>query len=229
MQHKKKRDLETPDQNWLVSYSDMMTLLLYIFVILYAMCVSNQGKVTQTIRSFYTAFEDRSIISIFDSSSGTPVNGLSIGNDYDSYNQINKYIKENNLESKVAVKRGSNGITLEIQDEILFDPGSAVIKPENIDILDKISDMLKKLSNNIIIEGHTDNQPINTGYYSSNWELSSDRAIKVLRYFTDKKGLIPERFQATGYGQYKPIADNNTPEGRQKNRRVDIIIVENNE
>lgn len=224
MQLKKKRDLENPDENWLVSYSDMMTLLLYIFVILYAMAVTNEGKVTQTIRSFYTAFEDRNIISIFDSSSGEPVNGLSIGNDYDSYNQINKFIKENNLGSKVAVKRGSSGITLEIQNEILFDPGSAVIKPENIEILSKISVMLKKLSNNVIIEGHTDNIPINTGYYSSNWELSSDRAVKVLRYFTDSCGLIPERFQATGYGQYKPIADNNTPEGRQKNRRVDIII-----
>lgn len=224
MQHKKKRNLETPDENWLVSYSDMMTLLLYLFVILYAMAVLNEGKVKQTMSAFYSAFSSGSGISMFDKSD---IGGIPISNG-SAYAQISKYIKDNNLDGNVTVKKQGNGICLELQEKILFDPGSADIKLENREVLDKISILLKKLPNDIIVEGYTDNQPINSGYYQSNWELSSDRAVKILRYFTDIDGLKPERFEAVGYGQYKPIADNGTLEGRQKNRRVDIVIVENN-
>ncbi len=222
--------METPAENWLVSYADMMTLLLYLFVILYAMAVLNQGKVKQTLESFYNTFSSGTRISLFDTSDigGVPMSGTQSDNGSPTYDQVDKYVKDSNLEGKVSVKKQSNGISLELQEKILFDPGSATIKPENIGVLDKISVLLKSLPNNIIVEGYTDNRPINSGYYQSNWELSSDRAVKILRYFTDEKGLKPEKFQVAGYGEYKPIADNNTPEGRQKNRRVDIIIVENN-
>lgn len=229
MRHRKKRSLDEPDQNWLVSYSDMMTLLLFIFVILYCLAVQNQGRVNEALQSFYGAFAGGNRASVFDSSNlgSIPVKGQA-GSEDSIYSDVNKYIEKNNLKGKVNVQEKDNGISLELQENILFDPGSALIKPENTGVLDKIGELLKTLSNDIIIEGYTDDRPIDSGYYQSNWELSSDRAVKILRYFTDTAGLKPERFQAVGYGQYKPIADNRTAEGRRKNRRVDIIIIENN-
>ena len=112
---------------------------------------------------------------------------------------------------------------------MLFDLGKADLKPESIKVLDIISTLIPSISNEIMVQGHTDNIPISSGTYKSNWELSTARAITVLRYFIETKGFDPTRFSATGYGEYKPLVDNSTEENRAINRRVDILIVQQKE
>jgi chemotaxis protein MotB len=111
-----------------------------------------------------------------------------------------------------------------LNNAILFDSGKADIKTDNDETLDKLGNILGSLDNYIRVEGHTDNIPIHTSVYPSNWELSSARAASVVRLFIDE-GISPEKVVAVGYGEYKPVADNSTAEGRAKNRRIDIIVL----
>lgn len=119
------------------------------------------------------------------------------------------------------------GLVLRFLASVFFDSGQAKLRPEAYPILDKVALFLKKNvpDRNISIEGHTDNEPIKHSGWKSNWELSTARALSVLHYLVDKGGVKAERIQATGFGEYKPIASNLTKEGRQKNRRVEIVIL----
>jgi chemotaxis protein MotB len=141
------------------------------------------------------------------------------------HKKVKEFVKENGLEAKISIKEDVRGVIIELQEKILFDSGQAVIKSGSLPLLNKITDLLGQFPNEIIVEGHTDNVPINRGYYQTNWELSADRAVKVTRYLTEKQSLTPGRIQAVGCGEFRPIASNNSPEGRQKNRRVNILIV----
>jgi chemotaxis protein MotB len=114
---------------------------------------------------------------------------------------------------------------IQLRDNILFETSSSALRSDSKAVLDKISDLIGTLPNNIIIEGHTDNRPINTSKFPSNWELSVDRAVNVVRYFVEAKGLEASRFSAAGYGQFQPIAPNDSAENMAKNRRVNILIM----
>lgn len=268
-----KKELENTEDNWLISYSDMMTLLLFLFIILYAMSVQKQGDnqikaessptVSVSGSSSQSSVDEKSAYYYIDKSSSSKnsvskstvskkstasestatkstvskssTNKVSVSKGTanqssagkkPTYNEVESFVESNSLKSNVSVKQVETGIVFDIQAEVLFDEGSSQIKPESYAILDKISKYIGSLSNDIIIAGHTDNQAVETANYQSNWELSCDRATKVLRYFTDTQKLAPQRFQAVGYGGYRPIADNSTAGGRQQNRRVEVIIVE---
>jgi chemotaxis protein MotB len=119
------------------------------------------------------------------------------------------------------------GLVITFVADVLFDSGKAKIKSEAYPILDKVAVVLKKNvpQLNVGIEGHTDNQPIKFSGWKSNWELSTARALSVLHYLVDQKGIIPERLSAMGYGEYSPVASNDTKEGRQMNRRVEVVIL----
>jgi chemotaxis protein MotB len=139
---------------------------------------------------------------------------------------------QNKLKGEIAAKQVSvgmeeRGLVITFVDEVLFDSGKAVVKSSAYDVLSRVADILKdKVSGkNIGVEGHTDNVPIKYSGWKSNWELSTARATSVLHYLIDNCGIAPERLQATGYGEYRPVASNLTDEGRQKNRRVEIIIL----
>ena len=124
------------------------------------------------------------------------------------------------------VDLGRSFVTITFKDGILFDSGKADLKPEAISILDKIGIQLAKYPNNRIrFEGHTDNRPINTPQFPSNWELSAARAIAVAKYYINELNFTPSQFSTEGFGEYVPIADNSTAEGRAKNRRVEIKIL----
>ncbi len=129
-------------------------------------------------------------------------------------------------EKGVTVGLEERGLVVTFIAEVLFDSGKAKIRPEAYEVLDKVAKVIneKVADRNIAIEGHTDNEPIKYSGWKSNWELSTARATSVLHYLEDK-GTAPTRLQATGYGEYRPIVSNDTPEGRQKNRRVEIIIL----
>ncbi|MFR9070003.1 MAG: flagellar motor protein MotB [Paraclostridium sp.] len=109
---------------------------------------------------------------------------------------------------------------------MLFDSGRDELKPTSIQALDTITTLVNGMDNDILVEGHTDNVPIHNSRFASNWDLSTARAVSVVSYFVEKKGIKPTRFAVKGYGEFKPLVDNSTPENRAINRRVDILIVD---
>jgi chemotaxis protein MotB len=123
----------------------------------------------------------------------------------------------------VSVKTDLRGVVVTFSDAVLFPSGSADIKSEVFDVLDKLSKVINEVPGRITIEGHTDNVPISGGKYASNWELSTARAGSVLHFFI-AKGLDPNRFSIAGYAEYRALASNETEEGKAKNRRVEIVI-----
>lgn len=130
-------------------------------------------------------------------------------------------------DKQVRLQMMEKGLVVTFVADVLFDSGKAKIKPEAYPILDKVATVLKENvpELNVGIEGHTDNVPIKSSGWKSNWELSTARALSVLHYLAEQKGILPERISAIGYGEYRPVASNDTKEGRQTNRRVEIVIL----
>jgi chemotaxis protein MotB len=139
--------------------------------------------------------------------------------------KIDNYVTENNLEKFVSTKITlKEGLILTFSEKYMFDPGKADIYPEAKEVIKDISKLLVDEPNRISIEGHTDNTPISTTEFPSNWELSTARATKLLRYLLEELRFEPKRLTAAGFGEWHPVVDNDTPENRAKNRRVDIIV-----
>jgi len=125
----------------------------------------------------------------------------------------------------VTVTRKPLWVEVEIKTDILFPSGSAEMQPQAVAILDGIAGILKPLASPIRVEGHTDNRPIRTPQFPSNWELSAARAARIVRLF-EERGIAPERMSVAGQGEYQPVADNATAEGRNRNRRVTLVILD---
>jgi chemotaxis protein MotB len=143
----------------------------------------------------------------------------------DILGKVREYVEENNLQNKIHASLDERGLTIRFLDTALFDLGQADLKPEARAILDNVASILRSLPNPIRVEGHTDNLPINTYRFPSNWELSTARATTVVRYLAEKHGIPPDRLSAAGYGEWRPVAPNDTPEHRAQNRRVDIVVL----
>lgn len=139
--------------------------------------------------------------------------------------QLQSFIQTHNLGKSLAVVENERGLVLHIFDKILFPSGSAVLNEESKELLSKLAVLIKKLPNDIRIEGHTDDIPISSSVYPSNWHLSVARALNTAYYFIDSESLNPDKVSIVGYSKYQPIATNLTPEGREKNRRVDLVII----
>ena len=129
------------------------------------------------------------------------------------------------MKDSVNTQIDERGLVVSLNDTLFFDSGRAEIKPESQKKIIEIGKILNQLGNYMRVEGHTDNVPISNGEFSSNWKLSCARAANVTEFFISNCGIQPQKLSAVGYGEYRPIADNSTEEGRAKNRRVDIIIV----
>lgn len=139
--------------------------------------------------------------------------------------EIEAYARDNGLENEISAEIKANGLNLLITSGILFRPGEADLLPSANQIIDAIFAKLVSYNNKIRVEGHTDNTPIHTVKFPSNWELSTTRSVNVIRHLIENKGFDPYRLSAVGYGEYRPIDTNATPEGRAKNRRVEIIVL----
>ena len=140
--------------------------------------------------------------------------------------QILEKLKDNiDINNSTTVLKEPRGVVIRLNDTMLFDQGSAIIKSEALSTLESISEKLREFDNPILIEGHTDSTPIKNEKYPSNWELSTARATNIISYLVEKQNFPPNRLSAVGYGEYMPVADNNTPQNKAKNRRVDIIIL----
>ncbi len=140
-------------------------------------------------------------------------------------NRINSRLSASKLKASVSMRVDSRGLVLSLGEGGFFDSGSEVIKPDGRILLDTLAESLVPLGNNIRIEGHTDTDPINNSKFDSNWELSEARATGILRYLIGKFDFKPELLSTAGYSQYRPVAPNDSPEGKARNRRVDIVIL----
>jgi chemotaxis protein MotB len=225
---------------WLATFSDTMTLLLTFFILLYSFSTVDASKFKQIAAALQSVLTGKSGDSIIDYNMNygdVPLEGensdksdvpIDKGKEPDTmYEKVKEFVEKNKLDAVVSIKADSRGVIIELRDSVLFDSGSASIKEESKPILEKISGLIATFTNEINVEGHTDNRPIKNYKFESNWELSTARAGCVLRYFVDAKGVNPSRFKASGYGEFRPLVPNDSDEHRALNRRVSILIVAN--
>lgn len=257
MSRKKRKHSNENESSWLLSYADLMTLLLALFVLLYALSKIDMGKFKKLAYSFahniagqttqmsIDDFNGDSSINLDDLGTGDFPTSNSNDGDLESdtgasgqdqpaseatqemYRNVSNFINKSGLSDVAAIKEDNRGVIIEFREKILFDTGKADIKEKGFETLSKVSELIRSIPNKIIVEGHTDNVPIAASDFPSNWELSSARAVKVLRYLIDARKLDPKRFSAIAYGEYQPIVSNDTADGRAQNRRVNILIVTN--
>ena len=141
------------------------------------------------------------------------------------YKKLSEAIKATDSTGRVKVAQGERGVTVSITDTMLFLPGQALVLPEARETLSRVASVLKDFPHQIRIEGHTDNVPIHTKEFATNWELSAARALNITRFLTEGGYLPPERLAASGYGEFHPTVPNDTPEGRWQNRRVEVVVL----
>ncbi len=197
---------------WVVSYADFVTMLLALFMVLYAVLRFDNQKLMELQSRVQKSFNDANVTK------------YQAGN---SNAGLEKYLHENISQSgSVKLIKSDKGLIIRVSSKILFDEGSAVIKPDALKTLNEIVKVLTKIENPVIIEGHTDSTPIKNAKYPSNWELSTARATNIISYMVKTGEISPKRLSAVGYGEYVPLADNNTISGRMLNRRVDIIVLD---
>lgn len=222
-------------ERWIVSYADMVTLLWALFVVLYALSDSNPRKLLVVQQSIDRAF-DVGILSgstgaspVFDGGGGVTPNIAGIKNSQLEAisREVIEFSEANRLGNRVQVRQDANSITISVSDtdNLLFGSGSADLRPGSQLVLDELASIIRGLPNQVRVEGHTDNVPVNSPDFSSNWELSAARSVRVLRYLVEVGGVPAERLSQAGYADTRPIADNATPEGRALNRRADIVIL----
>lgn len=231
MAKKKKHEEHENHERWLVSYADFITLLFAFFVVMYSVSSTNEGKLRAASDSISQAFNPSPIVGMSGSLIRIDPKITSqlpnvIQPDFKVYQRIEDAVRESGeWGDRVQVTLEKRGLVIRVADTVIFDTGKAEIRSEAKEVLGKVGHIMATLNNQVRVEGHTDNVPIKTARYPSNWELSTDRASGIVRYFIDDAKMLPERLSAAGYGEFKPIIGNDTPDGRARNRRVDIVIL----
>ncbi len=240
-------------ERWLITYADLITLLLIFFVVLYAMSQIDIKKYETLSQALQMQFNNAD--SLIEKGSGILDGNMDDPDKYptppptassepspsssaegEARNQeqelqdllkiIQKYVEDNHLEDEVFIVDTPQGISIRLSDLFLFDLGRADLKKPALPILNRLSSLFDKLSSTISIQGHTDNLPIQPGaIFQDNWGLSTGRALSVLRYFVDVKKLEEKKFEVAGYADTRPIASNDKEADRQKNRRVEILVL----
>ncbi|WP_054955420.1 flagellar motor protein MotB [Paenibacillus dakarensis] len=240
---------EHADESWLLPYADLLTLLLALFLVLYAMSATDAKKFQQMSEAFNVALNGGSGVldySKIEPSKSPADNNKSITTipapnpdkkreelmkqeqeDLEKLKkQLDTYIKNNGLTTELSTKLNQSQLMITIRDNALFAPGEATVKPEARKLAKEISNLLQKFPDyDVIVSGHTDDVPMNSMRYPSNWDLSSDRALQFMKILLLNSSLDPKRFMSTGYGEYRPIAENSTAAGKAKNRRVEVSII----
>lgn len=236
---------------WLITFADLLLVVLVLFVLLFSYSETDLQKFESVMQSFqsYSGIEQEP--SPFEPEESTPGEAgdddpadvekdePTVPDDFEDQlaamiereqaireilTFVESYASEHDLEEQMTVAPTAKGIEVVLPEVMLFPSGQADLIEEAIEFLDDMAPLLAEISNFIEVEGHTDDRPISTARFPSNWDLSTARANEVIRYLVEKKGLRPERFKAVGYGEYQPIASNETEEGKSQNRRVVLII-----
>ncbi len=249
---KKEPEKHVNHERWLVSYADFITLLFAVFVVLYAMGQSDKKKVEEVMQSLKESFGMVSagatapkvnvipskVLSVIPSlkpemsiaPSGRQRSGMTKSRaEEKDFRQIKAsveaYLIKQGAQNKVALEITRRGLIVSLKEAGFFNSGQATIKPEAYDLINTISEVMTQYNNPLRVEGHTDNVPINSAQFPSNWELSTARATNGLKYLLKNFDVDPDKISATGYAEFRPIAANATPEGRAKNRRVDLVML----
>ncbi len=247
MARRKRKEEHVNHERWLVSYADFITLLFAFFVVMFAASNEDEAKAGQVARSFQAAFSELGIFSpsaasvaIFgdgDAAASAMLDSIVImpgpgggkgEGDYELeqvQDRLEKMLEREVEEGQVRLNIDSRGLTVSLNEAGFFSPGAAVIEAQALEALEGIAARLLDLPYDLRVEGHTDDIPISTARFPSNWEFSTSRATNVLRYLIAQGGIPPSRLSAVGYGEYRPVAPNDTREGRGLNRRVDIVVL----
>lgn len=236
MKKKKEHHEEHVDETWLIPYADMLTLLLALFIVMFAMSKVDTEKMARASQEFNsifmggsTALERGGSGSASVDNAGVSLTPSNSAIEDEKMNEIkaklDKEIESNGYADKVKVGLDDNGLEIDIQDVVLFNSGDAEVLKQVSPLLTQISKMLNGLDNNVKVTGHTDNQPISNSKFRSNWDLSAIRAINVMNFLSNAGGIPANKLSIQAYGEYMPKFDNATEEGRAKNRRVEISIV----
>ncbi|MCU1486179.1 MAG: OmpA/MotB domain protein [Actinomycetia bacterium] len=245
----RRRDHEEEHDNeerWLLTYADMITLLMVLFIVLFSIGQINIKKFEQ-LRSGLAASFGTSQNAVLDGGAGvldggeSPLDEQSAQQILDQQraaaaastrqlqqtaDEVKKALAGQGLGDKVTFRLEARGLVLQIvTDQVLFDLGKADLRPEGRAVLDGLAAALKDVPNAISVEGHTDNRPISGFPFTSNWELSTYRATTVVRYLIDEKGLDRKRISAAGYGEERPLVPNDTAAHQSQNRRVEIVVL----
>ena len=222
---KRAEDEENLDR-WLLTYADLITLLLAFFVVMYSMSRIDNKKFGKVSDALNTILRGGASVLRYQQEPIRAGHGLlKLGNLRMVQQKIEEKFKQLGKQEVLQSEITERGLVVHILESALFDRGSANLKPKAMEVLDLIATQLVGRPNHVRIEGHTDDTPINTAVYPSNWELSSARATAVVRYYTENHAISSGRISALGYGEYRPVAANNSIENRAINRRVDVVIL----
>ena len=194
---------------WVVSYADLVTMLLALFIVLFS--------ISQNVTKYQAKIIKENNVLVPESVTMAEIQNL----------ESLKELFEKNLVKNEDIKflKDSRGLVIRLNNSVLFDEGSAIIKTEAYKTINDIIQTISTIDNNIIVEGHTDSTPIHNKTYASNWELSTARATNIISYMLKTGKINPKRLSAAGYGEHMPVAENTSSGGRLLNRRVDIIIL----
>lgn len=246
----KKGDDVNPDA-WLGTYADAVTLLMAFFVVLFSISSVDAQKLKTLKEALQKSLKATDAVTELEDIDDLKIDAKKENNEQSEEEadpsetppeeappapppplskeelkeQLEEIIEQKDLADMVKLVEDERGIILQLHESLLFDSGRADLKASP-ELMDALFAMIGGVSNNVLIEGNTDNVPINTAEFPSNWELSTDRAVSVARYFIHEKEISPRRITVKGFGEYNPIAENDTPENKSLNRRVDILILD---
>ena len=231
--------LEAPSDNesgnpvvWIISFADLMTLLLAFFILLYSMSKLDADKylsLSGSLRKTYgieSKLATGTIISEnfkLDASNLTSVNDILNKKLDEILKNVNIFIFQHQLQNIVKAYIDERGVVINISESMLFKAGDDNLTPQSRIILNYLMELFQTFPYPILIEGHTDNTPVESIRFPSNWELSTLRACNVIKYFISK-GISPDRLSAEGFGEFRPVANNTTESGKSMNRRVEIVF-----
>jgi len=224
-----KKSGDSPVSRWEIVYSGFVLILLCFFIMLSSFSTMQEAKVMQFVKSFVTAVGimprgtklESGMVVLSDS----PDMVASKSELAKIFHTLEELAYEFNMEKEINLVLTREGLVMRMSEHMLFGLGSADIAPEALPLLQKVGAIISKTAYLIRIEGHTDNLPIHTERYPSNWELSTARAVNVLRYFIKNHNIDPRRLAAEGFSEFHPVVANDTAQNREKNRRVEIIFI----
>jgi len=234
---RRKKPEPVSHDRWLVSYADFITLLFAFFVVLFASGQADRKKQAQLATSIQTAFKQMGIYDTRGKAGGvTPSVGAWVapaplaepmagtGQAMSALKErLNAAAQREIADGLIAIRESDGGLTVSLQEAGFFDSGAAGVRPTALPVLERIAEVLPDCA--LRVEGHTDDVPIGTAQFASNWELSSSRASSIARLLLRHANVRPEQMSVAGYAEFHPVANNATAEGRAKNRRVDIVIL----
>lgn len=229
-----RSELEDPPSSappWMITYGDMMGLMLGFFVLLHSFSTMDVVKYRALVGSLQSAFGSRNTQTLVPTIPGREAGGVGRSQtgegalmDQELENDLVAAVQQETLTGEVTLARTDRGIVLRVRERVAFEPGSAELLPQSLPLLRKVALVCRVFPRKIYIEGHTDVIPVRSAIYASNWELSAARAGAVVRFLIETEHLPPEKFVASGLAATVPIAPNESQEGRATNRRVEFVF-----